>query len=536
MPLRQIGDGHASPLDMEFIKQNFVRRLKDAQGGMSDLQRDINVKPEANALTHKMLYQDVLPESPKAYADMNSLDVMRLVSSHDHALIAGMPAVEYDTLYFEVGSVEDKETLDAGSSAYGMRSGEELEVEATVRYEGAAGTISMTHIDPASSATKVIEDTAANLDAFPIGQYRNYTYRKAQGFKPDATWLFENCSIKLKRHASTTFALLHIEIYGDDGTGKPKYLPDDLRGEALLELDDTLTTDAAGEWVTVPFTIMPRCAATRQYHVVIYATDVVSNWDTGIHLIYTMVGSYADGQIHYCASNTNVWYADNAAYDILLKFSVLTAETTNLVVNAAYAGWQEASADVTLRLAHDFYEKMNFADFFLTVPEDMAVNALCLRDKASGGEAHWRCDHVRTRHIFSPDAQAAAGGAAVLDYDCVGNTNTYTTTSVPYVDLTGMSVSVTVLQDALIVLLFSGTYRGTSAGRDIFARLHTGANVAIGSRACHSATAVNDSSPVALNHCVAVAAGTHTYKVRWHVSSGMGAFSSQSLCAVAFSR
>jgi len=42
------------------------------------------------------------------------------------------------------------------------------------------------------------------------------------------------------------------------------------------------------------------------------------------------------------------------------------------------------------------------------------VNALCLRDKASGGEAHWRCDHVRTRHIFSPDAQAAAGGGLVL--------------------------------------------------------------------------------------------------------------------------
>ena len=359
------------------------------------MQRDVNVTPEANELTHKMLYQDVLPESPKAYADMNSMDVMRLVSSHDHALVAGMPAIEYDTLYFEVGSVEDKETLDAGSSSYGMRSGEELDMEVTVRYEGAAGTISMTHMD-ATAATETIYaaggDNWVKIGGLPFGFD---DYPASQSFALAATGEIVAVQIYVKCTDDTIPVDFRVELYAAETGSIPSLLPGDMKqyGETTAA-----TVSAVGEWVTIKFKVpFPRAGATREFCAVVTAwpsnpTKVVYWYeDSG-------GGGYADGKFKVYNQTTRTWSAANDR-DAYLKLDVLTEDTTNLVVNAAYTGWQEASADVTLRLVHDFYEKMNFADFYLTVPEDMAVNALCLRDKASGGEAHWRCDHVRTRHI-----------------------------------------------------------------------------------------------------------------------------------------
>lgn len=426
--LRTLDDGHLSPLDLDVIHRNLIDTVAAQGRDAIDLQSSQDPTPGGDSIKFGMLNNTIAPESMKSYAQMDSMDAVRLVSKHDHIMRAGLPAVQAGTLYFNVGAADDRDTLNAGSSSYGMRSGEEMTMEATVRHEGDAGTISMTHMNSTAS-TETIQATAGS-EWHRVGILAaTNVICAAQGFTPDVTWALQSAQVYLKRDADVTGAVIRIELYTDDGSGKPNYNPEHLRGEGSLVVTAALST--TGEWVTVPFdTPLPRAGAGRLWHLIVYATGLTGGEGIWWYTTAAAAGTYASG-VWQRWHPVNGWLYGADGIDGYLKLDVLVEETTSLAVNAAYGGWQETSADVTLRLAHDFYEKMNFADFFLTVPTGMSVNALCLRDKASGGEAHWRCDHVRTRHInparFVPgywtstdwDGDAKNGANGIIDLSAV---------------------------------------------------------------------------------------------------------------------
>jgi len=412
--LRSLDDGHLSPLDLEAIQGNLIDRLGSQDQGMTDLQTSQDPSPGNDAIKFSQLYNDIMPESAKAYQDMNSLDAVRLVSEHDHKMIAGMPAIEDGDLYFEVGAIDDNETLDPGSSSYGMRSGEELEMEATVRYHGSGGTIEMTSLASTASTVTILDTNGDKWKKLGGAWFGFDDYPSAQGFKQGVSEELVAVQIYAKCTDDTIPVDFRVELYANDEYGYPSLLPEDLKqyGETTAA-----TVSLTGEWITIKFkTPFPRLGAERPYHIVIYATP--SDPAKVVYWHYSEVGDhYADGSFVWYDRDLGRWEFVYASSDAYLKLEILTEETTTLVVNAAYSGWQEAKADVTLRLAHDLWEKSNFADFYLTVPDGMAVNALCLRDKASGGEAHWRCDHVRTRHINPNSLTLTAGHYTSTDWD-----------------------------------------------------------------------------------------------------------------------
>lgn len=397
--LRTLNDGHLSKLDLEVIRRNFIDRQASQARDTVDLRTGQNPTPGADSIKFSMLNNSLTPESMKSYAQMESLDAVRLVSDHDHKMIAGMPAIENGDLYFEVGAVDDKETLDAGAAAYGMRSGESMDMEATVRYEGGPGTISMTHLDTTPTTETICDSGGATW--WMLGDVNPpVIYPSFQGVTLGDPAVIPSIQVYLKRSSAVTAATVRAEVYPDDGTGHPNWNPNHQKCVGTADVSSISTT---GEWVTITLYPAPRFGGGRLYHIMLTAEGIeASVGPAGIWWYTTDVlgGVYADGLYQFYSPYAPYWLEYDNDRDAYLKIEKLTETTTTLVTASGYDEWQEASADVTLRMAHDMWEKSNFADFYLTVPAGMAVNALCLRDKASGGEAHWRCDHVRTRHIM----------------------------------------------------------------------------------------------------------------------------------------
>lgn len=403
--LRRIGDGHLSPLDLEAIERNLIDRLRSIYKDILAL-RDLSVAPGVNTLTHRMLYNDILPESAKAYSEMNSLDVIRQVSDHDKKLIAGMPAIEGASggsdIYFEVGAIDDNETLDETAGAYGMRAGQAQDMEVVVRYHGESeDPITLTHVDNAATEEVILAsngDTWKKIGGAPFGFT---TYPSAQSFQLAISTNLEAVVIYVKCTDDTIPVTFRVELYAaDEVSGYPSLAPKDLKqsGEYVAS-----TVSLTGEWITIkldaPF---PRLGAGRDYFIVVWATP--SDLAKSVYWYYSEVGDYyVDGFFAWYNRDIERWEFVYEASDAYLKLYILSDTSTTLVTPSSYAGWQEVSADVSLMLAHDLWEKSNLADFYLTVPEGVAVNAIMLRDKASKGEAHWRCDHVRTRHIVPFD-------------------------------------------------------------------------------------------------------------------------------------
>lgn len=432
MDLRRIGDGHLSPLDLEAIERNLLDRMKAIYNDILAL-RDLNVAPGRNRLTHKMLYNDILPESAKAYSEMNSLDVIRQVSEHDRKLRGGLPAIVADgedvDIYFEVGAVDDNETLDATAGAYGMRSGQAQEMEVVVRYEGdSASPITLTHVSD-TATTETIENIGSESWYFLISNMANplsgiTEYYFSQKVTPGSSTTLKSISIYLKRSSTGfTSAKLKCAIYTDYPNVINKPWPDSWTGleqgiapqipnkkaEAEIDLDTGLST--TGEWVEIEFGApYIRLSQGRTYHVVLWVPTAAGTAGGTLSLAYQSTGTYTGGFIQdFIPVSYDYWgFLTSGAEDMCLKIGELTETSATLATPSSYAGWQEASADVDLTLAHDLYEKSNLADFYVTVPDGVAINAIMLRDKASKGEAHWRADHVRTPHITNIRSRGAS--------------------------------------------------------------------------------------------------------------------------------
>jgi len=128
-------------------------------------------------------------------------------------------------------------------------------------------------------------------------------------------------------------------------------------------------------------------------------------------------------------------------------------------------------------------------------------------------------------------------GVAVLDYGSALATQGVTTTSAVDTDMPNMSVSVTVVQNALILIVATGRWGNDGAGNYNRYVITDSANVYKSTRLATSQEVANSYVPMgALHGYDAVVAGTHTYKLRWSRNAGTVTVYDREMKVIAFSR
>ena len=97
-------------------------------------------------------------------------------------------------------------------------------------------------------------------------------------------------------------------------------------------------------------------------------------------------------------------------------------------------------------------------------------------------------------------------------------TSDYTTTATALADVPGLSITVTVGSDPIVVQFFSGQVKHSAVGGLVALQIVDENNTIIMS-GFHSASAANESDPFILRRRLAATPGTHTYRVQAATSS-----------------
>ena len=137
-PVRNLDDGHLSPLDLAAIQGNLNERLGGMDSGLNDAQRSLDATPGAGTIGHPQLWPANVyePESGTA-AEMRCMDLLQLVSGQAETIFAGMPCVmnaeALDALYFRASAEDDAEEY-LSTALYGLRNPVSRTVTLRVRY------------------------------------------------------------------------------------------------------------------------------------------------------------------------------------------------------------------------------------------------------------------------------------------------------------------------------------------------------------------------------------------------------------------
>lgn len=380
MPERHIGDGHSSPVDLEAISGNLVSKVEDMARGLQATRRRQTFAIRDGMVTHPNLWpSNAYDDDRGIFTELKGIDAVQLVSGNDETVIAGMQCIAGEgTAYFEVSAHDDAESY--GGTAYGWRAGESQNIDLSLRHYGAGGSI---------TATYMTGETARNIVVAGAD-----TWQSLQG----GTEIYQSFT------APVTGVMTGIALYvdNDDGYGdlevrfgKGTIPPDVWAGQepwySFPYSIDSLS-GLNGAWGTIWLPVAQTLQSGSAYYVSVHNAE---NYD--VKLAKDTGNGYADGNGGHRDSGGS-WTAD-ATHDYYLKLLTMSEETTAVAAPAAYQGWTETTVNIDARFSHDFYSADNAADFYVSIPSGMAINALRLADTESGGEVHWRAGHVRTPHI-----------------------------------------------------------------------------------------------------------------------------------------
>jgi len=136
---------------------------------------------------------------------------------------------------------------------------------------------------------------------------------------------------------------------------------------------------------------------------------------------------------------------------------------------------------------------------------------------------------------YSPQGISPEATAAVLDYKSATATDGTSTNSTEMVDLDSMSVSITVSQDALVLIIAHANMRTDTQGAWIRLVITDSDNNELSVRGNRQTAVANNSETVTTVAFQAISANK-TYKLRWNVSAGTGTTGNRAIWAVAFTR
>ena len=407
MALRTLADGSPELERQRLGGGNLLDRLQQHNRRLGQAQRQMTATPPDGTLTYPMLWPSNAYDADNGVAaDMVSVDLLRLVSPHDEIILAGLPAIVGaaggENLYFEISSMDDNATLNAVAGAYGFRAGQNETVDLGLRYQGpAGGTITLTYLNPAGSETSLY---AAGGDTWVQCSGPSTHLPDGQTFTAPSTGVLSKISIWMKRSASYS-GLVYVDVCAVDAGHVPT--------SSLLLLQpsaDISAISTTGQWVDIDFITSPSLTSGVEYAILVSAS--ANGVNTASWYKDGSAGAYAGG-VSLVGGLLN-WSVDTDD-DYYLKITLAGTTTMTVATLAAYTGWSEVwLSALSVRFSHDFFDADNAADFYLTVPEGVALNAICIRDTISGGEVHYRCGHVRTPHI-RPVAAPTTSWEPVVD-------------------------------------------------------------------------------------------------------------------------
>jgi hypothetical protein len=380
MPERHIGDGHSSPVDLEAISGNLVSKVEDIQRGLQATRRRQTFAIRDGMVTHPNLWpSNAYDDDRGIFTELKGIDAVQLVSGNDETVIAGMQCIAGEgTAYFEVSAHDDAESY--GGTAYGWRAGESQNIDLSLRHYGAGGSITATYMTGETARNIVV----AGADTWQSLQGGTEVY---QSFLAPVTGVMTGIAL----YVDNDDGYGDLEVRFGEGT-----IPPDVWGWEEPWYSFPYSIDSLsglnGAWGTIWLPVAQTLQSGSAYYVSVHNPE---NYD--VKLYKDTGNGYADGNGGHRDSGGS-WTAD-ATHDYYLKLLTMSEETTEIAAPASYQGWTETTVNIDARFRHDFYSADNAADFYVSIPDDMAINALRLADTESGGEVHWRAGHVRTPHI-----------------------------------------------------------------------------------------------------------------------------------------
>jgi hypothetical protein len=114
---------------------------------------------------------------------------------------------------------------------------------------------------------------------------------------------------------------------------------------------------------------------------------------------------------------------------------------------------------------------------------------------------------------------------AISQFGTATPTAAQTTTSTTIVDMTSGSVAITLTTGACVMLMAAGSVSNSSAGAFVAVSVDLDGGSLGEFSVCTSATA-GAFVPFGFSLALAIAAGAHTFKLRWRVSAGTGTLNS----------
>jgi len=524
-PIRSLDDGHLSPLDFVAIQDNLRDVLGGLSSGLNDAQRSLDATPGEGLIAHPMLFNAY--EDLEAIPAMQSLDLLRVVSAHDHTVIGGLECIAGPaSIYFDASTLDDDAELDPTSGSYGLRHGIARNVRIRARVHGinpSADPLKVHYVGVGSTFWEFYDSNGDTWTA--INTVGELGADHGQTFTPSAAREVSHISVYLKRSAGTFQARVRLSLWTVDGN----HFPAVQLGTAERECGAISTS---GEWIDFYFSPTVQLSAATEYA---FLLRIIETDDEGADIYWyrdAAGATYAGGA--YLAPAGDSWTYETGS-DCYFRVRVIAAGWSTFEIDPdSYQGWQETcnNIGVQMRLAHNFYVADNLADFYVYVPEGLALNALCLYDMQSFGECHWRCGHIRTPHIpvirswaaadgyvltadgYGEAAWEEAGGGGISDEATVSATETVTIASTTPTQLDSMSITITVPESGNVLLHFDVNTSPTQYRIVRFRFYKNG--VALGEFQQVSSQASEEIFEVHLHLLLTnVSAGDHTYDVYW---------------------
>lgn len=524
--MRTLDDGHLSPLDFEAIQDNLRERLARLDSDVIDALRAMDSTLGEGTVTFPMLWgSERYTPDRSVFSQMPGFDGLHLVSAHETTVIAGWSCIECQeptNLYFSVSADDDNQTLFPGY-AYGFRAGIGMNLNLSIRFlTRSAGTISVTYL----SGSTFVPLARSGGNSWDVFTYDFSTYRdNQQTFTAVESGTLHLIEIFAKRDSGLTSGTATMRVFACDANGAPTAT---LLGESAPI--DLTTLSTTGGWAIFEFPTAVALTKNQRYAISPRgpsATGGNAYWQ------YASSGNpYPEGA--RWVGTLEGWQQDANA-DYIGSYNYSGEFTKNIVTTAGFRMWSVETVNLpNIFLNHQYYAGENLADFYITLPAGAAINSVALYSRYSGAEAHWRCGHVRSRHI--PIWHGGATGhvwtqqaSGVPDWAALpprlaasataAATDTVTTTSTTFVDLPNMSVTVDVPSSGTVLLLATVLMRNNTSGKTIYVNFSLGSTQLEGYH--NTFPAANHITIVTFHMLLTnVSAGSKNYKIRWCTDSG----------------
>lgn len=397
-PIRNLDDGHLSALDFEAIQDNLKERLAELESRATDSQRSLEVTPGEGVITYPMLISsEQHGETGEIFNQLPNFDGITMITGIEPLMLAGMPCIKSPTgnegidLYFVASAVDD--VKDVASGQNGFRSGAPMNVKVCARVHGystgGGDNLQISYVSGSGTTETALYESGGDT-----WWQLNAAGRHGQSFTVPA-WAngspIKSVSLYLKRN-NDDFGRAYVALTSVSGE-IPHTVPGDgviLRSSHILTYD----LSPSGDWVEFVFSEqLPKLVAGDVYQIRIFGDPSVSVY------LDNSASAYAGGNASKYDAVNQQWdtYPNS---DLYMKLKVYNKSTNGFLLDSGqYHKWQDVFITATMIFNHGLYSDEGYADFKIHIPGEMALNALCIQDKTTGGELHWRCGHVRTRHI-----------------------------------------------------------------------------------------------------------------------------------------